>query len=78
MDNENQLQDHLPALSWWQALYHYRVQSYFWAAQHWVATHPCGLRFCHSCSGYFHPLAMIAPDTCEACFARDYMKTGAP
>ena len=51
---------------WWN------MQSRLWAVQHWTTTHLLGLRFCHSCSGYFHDPCMVLPDKCEACYARDY------
>jgi len=30
------------------------------------------LHFCPSCSGYFREECMTLPDTCSACYARDY------
>ena len=49
-----------------------RALEQWWGVQHWMRTRLLGLAFCHSCSGYFLPTIMPEPDTCEACYRRDY------
>ena len=60
-----------PQVSWLR-LWWWNWQSIVLAVEHWLLTHAHGLRFCHSCSGYFREAGMTLPDKCEACYARDY------
>lgn len=60
-----------PQVSWWTIML-MNWQSRLWAVEHWVITHPIGLHFCPSCSGYFREACMTLPDMCEACYARSY------
>lgn len=69
MDEE--VNEQTPQVSSAQQLW-WNWQHNWWALEHWSAVYLCGLRFCHSCGGYFRAPSMVLPDKCEACYARDY------
>ncbi len=59
-----------PHVAWW-TLVLWNGQTRVWWLRHRV-TRLLGLHFCPSCSGYFREECMTLPDTCSACYARDY------